>query len=937
MKLALACCAALLLATAAGAADALQLADGSKLEGSIIEEDDALVVIQVAGERREVPRESIVRITRQKISYPPLPESPWRCLGPGGGGAMYVPTLSPVDPNLGLIACDMGGAYLTRDRGRTWTMLPTAQIGRYPQGLAFSPKNPRVIFVGTSTRLFRSADGGASWKGVTEDRKYPLNAVMHVLIDPENEKLVWACFGKGNEAGHARIGGNHLLIERSVDGGLTFKPCEGLPADEGVVRQLAIDSNSPNGRRTLYAASSRGLFISKDSGATWSRGGRGLGKDDLRQVVTLCDPKAKKTVVLVSGEPSGVWRSEDGESFSGVEGLPASAVIEGLAGSHANATTAWAGGADVWKTSDGGRTWTAMYDNARKLAGWLSTFYPWPQKHARGIGCDPADPDRVWFTGDMQLWASSDGGATITELNSRPVPEGAKRLAFRTYEDQGRHGLVGKGPMAFTGGGLEVTFLYQVLPDPLKKNRFYGCYADIGGHRSDDAGESWTYNAGVWNIGIKSEWRNSCYDLALHPKEAGLMWGAWSGKHNLPLDDLGGGRHEVGGVAVSKDGGASWTPFENAGLPEKPVTSVCLDRRLKGPTVYTAVFGGGIFVSRDGGVRWEAMNDGLPGDARAWRLRQAPDDALYLICARGRPGGIWRFDEPGKRWRRLDSSPVFADVRDLVVGRDAKKEAGFLAVAVSGEGGGGFISEDAGATWKRIFDQPATSLDCTPDRRTWWACGAGLWRSGDGGATWAKLDFPFAQLNDVTVDPNDPKLVWIGSAGGGIFKGPVVPGARKPDPGAGSPANPVPTPASAKPAAPAPAPAVLAARPTPAALALWTGHLRDRIRASLKTGRIPRFSSSFTRLPMNVQTLADDGTLRLSSTGGDMDMAWKTLSDEDLASLAVDVSRDMAPEQHALAGFFLLLAGRRADADQRLAQAGPLEAEVRAAFAQAQK
>lgn len=921
-----------LLASAAAAADTLQLSDGSKLEGSIIEEDDAQVVIQVGAERREVPRSGIVRMSRQKFSYPPLPESPWRCLGPGGGGAMYVPTLSPLDPALGLVACDMGGTYLTRDRGRSWTMLPVEQIGRYPQGLAFSPRNPKVIFVGTSTRLFRSADGGASWNGVTEDRKYPLNAVMHVLVDPENEKLVWVAFGKGNEAGRPRTGGNRLLIERSLDGGLTFKPCEGLPQEEGLVRQLALDVNSADGRRTLYAASSRGLLVSRDGGASWKRGGQGIGKDDLRQVVTMGDAKAKKTVVLVSAEPSGVWRSDDGESFAPVEGIPGNAVIEGLAASSASATTAWAAGADIWRTTDGGRTWKPVFDGARKLAGWLSTFYPWSQKHCRGVGCDPANPDRAWFTGDMQLWTTADGGASFTELNSRPVPDSARRLAFQGQDDLGRHGLVGKGPMAFTGGGLEVTFVYQVCPDPQKKGRFYSCCADIGGFRSDDAGESWTYNGGTWNMGLRSEWRNSCYELAFHPKEAGLLWGAWSGCHNLPGADLGGGRHEVGGVAISKDGGASWTPCENAGLPDRPATSVCLDRRLKGPTLYAAVFGSGVFASRDGGQRWEAMNDGLPGDARAWRLRQAPDDALYLACARGRPGGVWRYDEAGKRWRRLDTAPAFADVRDLVVGRNAKKEAGFLAVAVAGEGGGGFVSEDGGASWKRLFDQPITSLDCTPDRRTWWACGDGLWRSGDGGATWTKHEFPFAQLNDVTVDPADPKLVWIGSAGGGIFKGPLAPGqgGRKE-----TGREPSVTPTADRPAPPPASPVSAPVRPPPAVLARWSDRLRERVRASLSAGRQPQYTSSVTRQTTTVQSVNADGGLTVSAGTGGMDMAWKTLTDDDLASLALDVTREKAPEQQALAGFFLLLAGKTVAAEQRLAQAGDLEAEVRAAFAPA--
>src|SRR3954469_8219546 len=37
----------------------------------------------------------------------------FKVVGPGGGGAMFHPTVSPHDPNTVLIACDMTGAYIT--------------------------------------------------------------------------------------------------------------------------------------------------------------------------------------------------------------------------------------------------------------------------------------------------------------------------------------------------------------------------------------------------------------------------------------------------------------------------------------------------------------------------------------------------------------------------------------------------------------------------------------------------------------------------------------------------------------------------------------------------------------------------------------------------------------------------------------------------------
>ena len=46
----------------------------------------------------------------------------FRVIGPGGGGAMFNPTISPHDPNTVLISCDMTGSYITHDGGRTWRM-----------------------------------------------------------------------------------------------------------------------------------------------------------------------------------------------------------------------------------------------------------------------------------------------------------------------------------------------------------------------------------------------------------------------------------------------------------------------------------------------------------------------------------------------------------------------------------------------------------------------------------------------------------------------------------------------------------------------------------------------------------------------------------------------------------------------------------------------
>src|SRR5580692_12073936 len=60
-----------------------------------------------------------------KLAISPQPIPPprldrWRLVGPGGGGAQYNPSISPLDPNIVLLSCDMGGAYISVDGGTSW-------------------------------------------------------------------------------------------------------------------------------------------------------------------------------------------------------------------------------------------------------------------------------------------------------------------------------------------------------------------------------------------------------------------------------------------------------------------------------------------------------------------------------------------------------------------------------------------------------------------------------------------------------------------------------------------------------------------------------------------------------------------------------------------------------------------------------------------------
>ena len=84
----------------------------------------------------------------------------WKVIGPGGGGAQFYPTISPHDKKRVLVACDMTGAYLTEDGGASWRMFNLRGTVR---AFVWDPRDAKVIYA-LGNGLFRSSDGGQSWK-----------------------------------------------------------------------------------------------------------------------------------------------------------------------------------------------------------------------------------------------------------------------------------------------------------------------------------------------------------------------------------------------------------------------------------------------------------------------------------------------------------------------------------------------------------------------------------------------------------------------------------------------------------------------------------------------------------------------------------------------------------------------------------------------------
>lgn len=525
-----------------------------------------------------------------------------------------------------------GGVARSTDGGHSFTLL-AAIDGQSVRGLAVSAANPDVIVAGAIDGVFRSDDGGDTWRRISPAAHAEIRNVESVAIDPTDPDVIYV--------------GTWHLPWKTLDGGRTWRPTHAGMIQDSDVFVMALDHRTP---RTVYATACTGIYRSTDAGGRWVKA-RGIPTSSRRTRAFVQDPERPDT--LYAGTTEGLFKSEDGMAtwrlvtskdlvVNSIAILPPARGGGLLLGSD---------GAGVLRSGDGGETWSdsnegfserffsrIVFDSrgGRVLAGVLG------DRRYGGVFAAPR-PEGPWTKLGRGL-----EGREVLALD--PTPSG-----ILVGTDDGLF-LAGPGGgdwrrLPTLAGGVD---LHPRVPDVLAlSERLFLAATSRGLLRSGDGGETWT------RLGLGTG--GSVLALGAAAPERRLLMAA-----------------TALGFFSSRDTGSTWEQV-SPGLAGIDVHSLAF--LPKDDSVVFAATSEGLLKSTDQGRVWQRRGRGLPdSDIRGLTLT-ADGRALY-VCDFTR-GGLYRSGNAGESWQLVTESGLGSD-RVWTVAVDPQSPDILLAASVSG-------------------------------------------------------------------------------------------------------------------------------------------------------------------------------------------------------------------------------------------------------------
>jgi photosystem II stability/assembly factor-like uncharacterized protein len=377
-----------------------------------------------------------------------------------------------------------------------WRMVGPARGGRVV-AVAGDPVNKLSFYQGsTGGGVWKTDDGGLNWRNIS-DGFFNTGSVGAIAVAPSNTNIVYVGMGEACIRGNASYGDG---VYRSADGGKTWAHL-GLEA----TRQIARVRVNPTNPDLVYVAAfgdpwgpspDRGVYRSRDGGRTWEKvlfRSNDAGAIDLVMDPTNPDVLYASTLELrrypwgfrSAGPGTALYKTTDGGTtwtdLTANPGLPTGTKGRiGIAIAPTRPNRVWAiidaelGKKGVYRSDDAGATWKHLTDDADL------TQRPWYYHH---IFADPKDPDTLWVL-NVDLWRSKDGGEHFEQV---AIPHGDNHDLWIDPADPERmiEGNDGGATISFNGGKSWSTILnqptaqfYHVSADNQFPYRIYGAQQD---------------------------------------------------------------------------------------------------------------------------------------------------------------------------------------------------------------------------------------------------------------------------------------------------------------------------------------------------------------------------------------------------------------------------------------------------------------------------
>lgn len=521
-----------------------------------------------------------------------------------------------------------GGVARSLDGGHSFAVLPGIE-GESVRALSAAPSSPDVLVAGAISGVFRSDDGGNSWRRISPPGHAELRNVESVAIDPRSPDVAYV--------------GTWHLPWKTLDGGKTWKLIHTGMIDDSDVFTITLDRRSPS---TVYATACSGIYRSGDAAARWSKV-RGIPGSSRRTRALAQDAKAADTIyagttegLFVSEDGTGTWRLATAKDLvvNTIAALPGVLLIG-------------TDGAGVLRSVDGGRTFAAANVGFSEHLVSRVLFQPGGERLVVGVSGDR-------FHSGV-LTAASAGGPW-TKLG-----EGLEGREVLALTPAGAETLAGTDDGVF----LSVSHcgLWRRLPTVVGGNDVHPRAADVaavgestflvatdqGLLRSADAGETWQRQG----LGLAS----SVLAVAASPRTQGLAVAA------TPL-----------GFFKSRDAGATWQQISQ-GLEAGTIHSLTFltsDDRIVFAATKT-----GLLRSPDQGRTWERRGAGLPLSDIAG-LAFAPDGRT-VYASDFTNGGVFTSSDAGNSWTRFPTTGLVSD-RVFAIAVDPRAANRLLAGAAAG-------------------------------------------------------------------------------------------------------------------------------------------------------------------------------------------------------------------------------------------------------------